>query len=212
MPQVMLLVMLKVRSHLTKISPSKHAPIRTCIVTGTADQSDQLIRFVVSPDGIIFPDIGHKLDGRGAWVMASRDVLEQAITSKRLEKALKASAIVPDLIEYVDQQLLNRVQHMLGMGRRAGVVIGGAGKISASKRPVTMLLAATDASEREARTLGAATDNIHKGYITGEELGKVFGRSSLAFVACLEEYDGFQVSLDRELCRLKGIRGVKAGS
>lgn len=199
-------LMSKVRSHLTKISPTKHAPIRTCIVTGNTDQSDQLIRFVVSPDGVIFPDIGHKLDGRGAWVMACRAVLEQAIKSKRLEKALKASAIVPDLIEYVDQQLLFRVQHMLGMGRRAGVVIGGAGKISASKRLVTMLLAASDASEREAKTL-AAQAYIHKGYITGEELGKVFGRSSLAFVACLEEYEGFKVSLDRELCRLKGIRG-----
>ncbi len=46
---------------------------------------------------------------------------------------------------------------MLGMGRKAGVVIGGAGKISASKDSVTMLLAAKDASEREARSLKAVT-------------------------------------------------------
>lgn len=191
----------------------KPAPIRTCIVTGQTGPSDQLIRFVVSADGIIFPDIGHKLDGRGAWVTASRQALEQALKTKRLEKVLKATALVPDLIGYLDKQLLKRVQHMLGMGRKAGVVIGGAGKISASKDSVTMLLAATDASEREARGLKAATGaDIHKGYLTGEELGQVFGRTSLAFVACLEESDGFQASLDSELCRLRGIRVKEAGA
>lgn len=191
----------------------KSAPIRTCIVTGNSDQSDQLIRFVVSPDGMIFPDIGHKLDGRGAWLTANRNVLEQAIKSRRLEKALKANTLVPDLVNYVDEQLIKRVQHLLGMGRRAGVIIGGAGKISASKETVKMLLMANDASSREAkRLLGSANAEIHDGYLAGEELGRVFGRSSLAFVACLEESDGFQASLQSELCRLKGVRDKEAGS
>ena len=194
-----------------RVALIKSIPIRTCIVTGQTGPSDQLIRFVVSPDGMIFPDIGHKLDGRGAWWLASQQVLEQALKAKRLEKALKADAVVSDLIPYVDQQLLKRVQHMLGMGRKAGVVIGGAGKISASKDAVTMLLAASDASEREARGLIDATGaDIHKGYLAGEELGQVFGRASLAFVACLEESDGFQASLHSELCRLKGIRVKEA--
>ena len=65
-----------------RVALIKSIPIRTCIVTGQTGPSDQLIRFVVSPDGMIFPDIGHKLDGRGAWLLASRQVLEQALNAK----------------------------------------------------------------------------------------------------------------------------------
>jgi predicted RNA-binding protein YlxR (DUF448 family) len=49
-----------------------------------------MIRFVASPDGIIFPDIGHKLDGRGAWLLASRQVLEQAVKSQATGKSIES--------------------------------------------------------------------------------------------------------------------------
>jgi predicted RNA-binding protein YlxR (DUF448 family) len=101
-----------------RIALIKSIPIRTCIVTGQTGPSDQMIRFVASPDGIIFPDIGHKLDGRGAWLLASRQVLEQAVKTKRLEKALKADSVVSDLIPYVDQQLLKEFSICLAWGAK----------------------------------------------------------------------------------------------
>jgi hypothetical protein len=37
-----------------------------------------MFRFVVSPDGVLIPDLAGKLPGRGIWLSASRDVIEGA--------------------------------------------------------------------------------------------------------------------------------------
>ena len=47
-------------------------PERRCIATGAVQPRAGLIRFVVSPDGMIVPDLGGKLPGRGIWVAADR--------------------------------------------------------------------------------------------------------------------------------------------
>ena len=41
---------------------------RTCIITGETDNSSNLIRFVISPDGSLTPDLAEKLPGRGAYL------------------------------------------------------------------------------------------------------------------------------------------------
>ncbi len=194
---------------LKKASPrlNKSAPIRKCVVTGVSGPSHQLIRFVASPEGVVFPDIGNRLDGRGAWLKASGAVLAQAAKTKSLQKALKAAALAEDLPHLVETLLVERVQHLMGLGRRGGSVLGGAGKIQAASHPVAILMVATDASEREARGLASATEaEMTVGCLSGEELGKVFGRPSLAFAACLTGNHGFAVSLREELSRLQGVR------
>jgi predicted RNA-binding protein YlxR (DUF448 family) len=54
-------------------------PERRCIVTGETAPKRGLVRFVVSPDGEIAPDILEKLPGRGIWVSAERDAIETAV-------------------------------------------------------------------------------------------------------------------------------------
>ena len=44
---------------------SRNDPERRCIVSGEAQPKRGLIRFAVSPDGILVPDILEKLPGRG---------------------------------------------------------------------------------------------------------------------------------------------------
>ena len=55
-------------------------PERRCIATGEVQPKRGLIRFAVSPDGIIVPDVLEKLPGRGIWVSADRAALELAVT------------------------------------------------------------------------------------------------------------------------------------
>lgn len=192
-----------------KVSPrlNKSAPIRKCVVTGASGPSQHLIRFVASPDGVVFPDIGNRLDGRGAWLKASGTVMAQAVKAKSLQKALKATALAENLPHLVETLLVERVQHLMGLGRRGGSVIGGAGKIRAASNAVAILLVATDASEREARGLASSSGaEMTVGCLSGEELGKVFGRPSLAFAACVTGNHGFAASLGEELARLQGVR------
>src|SRR5262249_2013886 len=42
--------------------------VRRCAVTRALRPKDQLIRFVLSPDGVVVPDLKEKLPGRGVWL------------------------------------------------------------------------------------------------------------------------------------------------
>ena len=44
---------------------------RLCALTRAVKPVDELIRFVVGPDGVV-PDLKRKLPGRGLWVSAER--------------------------------------------------------------------------------------------------------------------------------------------
>ena len=56
---------------------------RRCLVTGEVRPKAALVRFVVSPDGAIVPDIAERLPGRGLWLTARRDIVAAAV-AKRL--------------------------------------------------------------------------------------------------------------------------------
>ena len=48
---------------------------RLCASTGTVQPVDDMIRFVVSPDGTAVPDLKRRLPGRGIWITATRSAL-----------------------------------------------------------------------------------------------------------------------------------------
>ena len=50
----------------------KSATMRMCAVSREQRPVDELIRFVLSPQGEVVPDLKRKLPGRGLWITASR--------------------------------------------------------------------------------------------------------------------------------------------
>src|SRR5262245_26125851 len=69
---------------------------RRCIVSGEHDSGANLVRFALSPDGVVTPDVAAKLPGRGAWVRADSAIIEQAAKKGAFARAFKADAKVPD--------------------------------------------------------------------------------------------------------------------
>ena len=57
----------------------RHEPERTCIVTREAQAPAGLIRFVLGPDHQVVPDLRHKLPGRGVWVTARSEIVNEAV-------------------------------------------------------------------------------------------------------------------------------------
>ena len=51
-------------------------PERKCIVSGESQPKGGLIRFVVGPEGVVVPDVTGKLPGRGMYVAADREAIE----------------------------------------------------------------------------------------------------------------------------------------
>jgi len=132
---------------------------RMCILTRAKGDKADLIRFVLSPDGAVVPDLKHALPGRGAWVSAERKAVEEAARKGAFARAFKTKLAPPeDLGASVDQLLLADLTGMMNMARKSGQFIGGSGKAEAAIRSgeAIALFHATDAAADGVRKLGQA--------------------------------------------------------
>lgn len=160
-------------------------PLRTCIVTGETAAPEQMIRFVVSPDGDVVPDLARRLPGRGIWLRAERALLEQAISRKAFSRAARAPVrVAADLPERVEMLLLGRVLEDLSRARRAGRAVAGFVRVEQmiGRQRAGLLVVASEADG----------DGLHKLEATGlpierlgdaAALGGVFGRDQAVYVA-----------------------------
>ena len=94
---------------------------RRCIATREAEPRHGLIRFVISPDGQVVPDLAEKLPGRGIWVSADRVSLDEAVKKKLFAKAARADVTVVDgFVDLIEKGLTARVIHLISLARKAG--------------------------------------------------------------------------------------------
>ncbi|WP_305046305.1 DUF448 domain-containing protein [Geoalkalibacter sp.] len=108
--------------------PQKDGPQRTCLGCRKALQKNDLVRYVLAPDGEVAVDFRQKLPGRGAYTCVSRACVADAVRRDQFSRAYRGKNRRPDgevLITELARQLGERVEGLLGMARKAGVVVGG---------------------------------------------------------------------------------------
>ncbi len=198
-------------------------PERTCIVTRTKGAPEGFIRFVVSPDRIVVPDLRRVLPGRGAWVTAEKAVVALAVKRKSFARAFKTEVEVPPMLaEMVDGLLEKDALQALSIANKAGLVVAGATKVEGSIGPrvPAALVHASDGSldgtrKLEAsvrRRIGDAADAIARiRNFRSAQLDLALGRTNVihAAVAGGTAGDGF-VSRSRRLDRYRGISQAEA--
>ncbi|MCW6510660.1 RNA-binding protein [Lichenifustis flavocetrariae] len=139
--------------------PDETGPERMCIVTRAKGAPDGLIRFVVSPDKRIVPDIRCRLPGRGAWVSANADTVALAVRKKAFARAFKAEVVAEgQLVEQVASLLEADALQCLSLAKKAGLVICGTSKVeeAIAKLPLAGLVHAKEAAQDGLRKLDAA--------------------------------------------------------
>lgn len=110
---------------------SKKIKQRSCIVTREEADKKDLLRFVCDQSGKVYFDLNHKLPGRGIYVSANAEALQQAISKNLFAKAAKRQVSVsPDLMTQVETQMRQAALNMIGLSRRAGELIISADKIN----------------------------------------------------------------------------------
>ena len=190
---------------------------RTCILSGKTLPRERLIRFVAGPDGFAVVDLAEKLPGRGAWIEGDADAVRQAEGKGILKRKVGAGLRDVDSdIKRIAQMMRERALATDGLARRAGCLVGGAGKLAASTDEFVGLFAASDASERELRRLSSRLGvEWTTRLFSAEELGRVFSRDSLAFVGVSAgRSKKLAETLRREMDRLEGFSassGCQAG-
>ncbi len=185
---------------------------RRCIATGETQPRAGLIRFVLSPDGIVTPDLSERLPGRGMWVSAQRNALETAIQKKLFSRAAKTQATIPEgLLELVEDLLLKRVIDLISLARRNGSAICGFEKTKGAliSGKAAVLLQALDGSEPQKGKLRPPDgQNTYISCLKAAELGLAFGRDYVIHAALAG--GGLTKSVKHEIARLAGIRGEDA--
>lgn len=130
-------------------APGSEGPVRTCVVTRAEHPVAGLLRFALSPDGAVVPDLASRLPGRGVWVTCSKPVLAKAVKTQAFSRGFKQPANAsPDLPDVVERLLVKRVLDALSLANKAGLLVAGHAKVEAaiaSGQPVA-LVQASDAS------------------------------------------------------------------
>jgi predicted RNA-binding protein YlxR (DUF448 family) len=183
--------------------------LRRCLASGTSGPKEGMLRFVVAPPREILFDPAGRLEGRGFWLRASRDVIETARAKNLFAKAARGAVGVPDdLSERVERALVSRCLGLLGLARRSGGAVAGLDNVRRwreSGRAAVLLTA----REAKASKLSRGSDAQDAGprelrLFDGAELGAVFGRPFVARVAVAP--GRLAGRLRAEASRLEGLR------
>ena len=192
---------------------SRDDPERRCIATGEVQPKRGLIRFAVSPDGVVVPDVLEKLPGRGIWVAADRAALETAMKKGLFARAAKQTVIVPEtLVADVETLLVRRLIDGVSMARKAGRAIAGYEKVRdwLGKEDARIIFQASDGSERGKSKLHAPGGRgSYFEVLTASELGLSFGRERVIHAAL--GFGGLTERIREDAIRLSGVREVDGG-
>jgi predicted RNA-binding protein YlxR (DUF448 family) len=184
---------------------NKRGTERFCVATRAVRPVDELIRFVVGPDGSVVPDLKRRLPGRGVWVTATRAALDDAVRRNAFARSFKSKVrVAPELTAQVEALLASSCLDALGIAHKAGRVAIGFAKVEAAlaDKPVAAVIHASDAAPDGVRKLAAAVKGRfgdESGQIpsvsafTSAQLDLALGRSNVVHAALLAgpASDGF---------------------
>jgi predicted RNA-binding protein YlxR (DUF448 family) len=196
--------------------------LRQCAVTRAELPPDDLIRFVLAPDGSIVPDLARRLPGRGVWVTATRAMVDAAVRRKVFARSLKQPVATPeDLPDLVERLLVKRVAEALSLANKAGLVVAGFAKVEEmlGQGRAAVLLHASDAAaagvdklDRKFKAL-MGPERFQKSTVaelTSAQLSLAIGRPNVVHAAASE--GGASQRMLQEAVRLRRYRAGEGES
>src|SRR3954467_6543792 len=167
---------------------------RLCALTRAVKPVDELIRFVVGPDGVV-PDLKRKLPGRGLWITGDKASLKDAVIRNVFARGFKRELrVTPELVEQTERLLVRGALDALAIAGKSRLVMAGFAKVEAAiaHDAIVGLIHATDAgTDGVAKLSGAlrrrgdtAPVAIIKAFTTAQ-LDLALGRSNVVHAALL---------------------------
>lgn len=182
---------------------------RRCIVSRTVRPKAELVRFVLDPEAVVVPDIAARLPGRGSWVRADRQSIDEAVRRQAFARSFRCAVQAGgDLADRTEGALARSCIGLLGLARRAGEAVCGYEKVRAlaEKGDVALALLAADAAENaRAKARQMARDRLLIDVLTNEELSLALGRENVIHAALTS--GGLAERFRVEAARLAGLRG-----
>jgi len=169
---------------------------RRCVARNEVRDPQVMIRFVMGPENIVFPDVLGKLPGRGVWVSAARDDLKTAIEKGGFKRGFKGNVTVPDdLNVQVEAGLRRHTLSLIGMAKKSGKLFIGFDQVMVAARSDALgwRIEASDGAEGARGKIRALSKAVaHElelplprviGCFSSTELGAVVGREAITHCA-----------------------------
>jgi len=177
----------------------KSATMRMCAVTREVRPVDELIRFVLSPQGEVVPDLKRKLPGRGLWITASQARVAEAVRRNHFNRGFKQDVRASQTLASDTENLLVRSAiEALAMAAKAGQVVAGFAKVEEALRGghSKALIHASDGASDGIRKLDAIVRQRPGNHgespafpvvtaLTSAELDLALGRANVVHAALL---------------------------
>jgi predicted RNA-binding protein YlxR (DUF448 family) len=165
-------------------------PVRTCIVERAKKERPFLLRFVLSPQNGVVPDIKGNLPGRGVWVTAKKAVVAEAVNRRAFQRAFrKPVSAGDDLSQQVEDLFKRSALERLSICNKAGLVVAGFSKVEEAlkRREIIALLHADTAAadgmaklDRKFAGLSSGKDHIApKNCFSSAEISLATGSSNV---------------------------------
>ncbi|MBL0225585.1 MAG: DUF448 domain-containing protein [Geobacteraceae bacterium] len=189
-------------------------PQRSCLGCRLTRDRDALIRFVLSPQGELVPDIEAKLPGRGAYTCISEPCLKAALKQRQFSRAFKQEVVTAAPDEMAGQVvgiMQRRILGYIGLANRAGQVISGGSLVSDAIRGGSkpgLILVATDVSEsigEKIELLAGVNRIVCFRIMKKEDFGAILGKAPRSAVAI--RVGGFVAQLAHEIERYRNFLG-----
>jgi len=189
-------------------------PQRSCLACREIHDKNDLIRFVLSPDGEVVPDLDAKLPGRGSYTCNKSACLSAAVKQRGFNRAYKqelSSISAEQLCGLVQRLMRDRILGYLGLANKAGKIISGGSLVADSVRSASkpgLVLVATDVSE----AIGEKIENLAKynhvpvfRMLSKDDFGAILGKAPRSAIAVRS--GGFVPRLVNEIKRYRNFLG-----
>jgi predicted RNA-binding protein YlxR (DUF448 family) len=177
----------------------RSATMRMCAVSREVRPIGELIRFVVSPQGEVIPDLKRKLPGRGLWVSASRRTVAEAVRRNQFSRGFKRDVrAAPTLPADTEALLVRSATEALAIAAKAGQAVSGFSKVEGALQQgqAEALIHASDGAADGIRKLDAIVRQRGGNHgesqempiisvLTSAELDLALGRSNVIHAALL---------------------------
>lgn len=189
-------------------------PQRSCLGCREIRDRNSLIRYVLSPQGEVVPDLEARLPGRGAYTCVDSSCLETAIKRSLFNRSFRREVTVlpPEvMVAQVASLMRSRILGYLGLANRAGKIISGSSLVCDAlrgKNKPELILVAVDASVNIADKviLLASVHSVRaERMLTKEDFGAILGKSSRSAIAV--RHSGFVARLVSEIERYRNFLG-----
>ncbi len=195
---------------------TKAIPRRTCVACRRTCEKEELIRFVLSPDGVLVPDLLKKLPGRGVYTCPKESCIRQACERKSFSRAYAKEVTGADaglLRDWIIKAMEDRIASYISLANKAGKVVSGSDMVAESIRRngagQGLVLIASDVSDdigRKTRGLAAQHGVESFAIFDKDRYGALLGKGMRSVLAV--QGQGFSEKLKMEIERYRNfLRG-----